>query len=227
MKRSLVLAAALLLLGGLCVSASADPTVDQYSINMQNAARFVSGGGSGFDGGQWYSYSLDNIPLRAQWFYDDPPDPTRWKEISYSFDISSTGGTVGKVDAVGVAINWTTMDYPAVGRDGPIPTQADVDAGFVDAEIVFLGLVDEEAPVHFSGSLKIPEFNPEWVSVDVTVLPPFLAGWPMPPDGPYPDPLAVYSVVGTITHECVPEPSTIAILASGLLAVVVFARRRR
>jgi hypothetical protein len=221
MKRSIVLAAVVLLLGGLCVSASAEPTVDNFSINMQNMARFVNGGGSGFDGGAWYPYTLDGIPLRAQWFYDDPPREDRWKEITYDFDITSANGTAGKVDYVVVAVNWTTMDYPATGPAGPIATQADVDAEKVDAEIVYEGLVDDGQPVHVSGSLTIDDFNPEWVSIDVTVIPPFLAQQPGTPDG-----YAVYSVVGTITHECVPEPSTIALLL-GMAAAGLVARRRR
>ena len=221
MKRSMVLATVLLLLGGLCVSASAEPTVDNYWVNMQNMARFVDGGGSGFDGGQWYNYTLDGIPLWAEWFYDDPPDPNRWKEITYCFDIESTGGEVGKMDYVVVAVNWTTMGYPATGPGGPIATQADVDAGLVDAEIVFEGLVDEEAPVHIEGSWTIPDFNPEWVSIDVTVIPPFLVGIPGTPDG-----YAVYSVVGTISHECVPEPSTVVLLMGLAMAGLVAWRRR-
>jgi hypothetical protein len=222
MNRSIVLAARLLLLAGLCVSASAEPKVDNYWVQMSTWVNFKGGGGSGFDAGQWYPYTFDEVPLRAQWFYDDPPLPSpQYKEITLSFDITSTGGTVGYLDWVAVGINWTTLGYPPVGPGGPIPSQSDVDAGLVDFTIFFSGLVDEGAPVHLEGQWTIPDFNPEWVSVDVTVLTPGLVGIPVVQS----DPNAVYSVVGTITHECIPEPSTIALSASGLLALVIFRRR--
>jgi hypothetical protein len=59
--------------------------------------------------------------------------------------------------------------------------------------------------------VTISDYNPEWVSIDVLT------------SGGLPNIEAV-SVFGSITHECVPEPATLSLLALGGLALI---RRRR
>jgi hypothetical protein len=69
----------------------AAPTVDSFSISLYVNNTFVNGGGSGYNDGTgvqgtpWYYY--ENTDWYNQWFYDDPPDPTRWKEITYDIEI--------------------------------------------------------------------------------------------------------------------------------------------
>ena len=68
------------------------------------------------------------------------------------------------------------------------------------SELIYAGSTGCE---NVTGSIDIMSFNPEWVSIDVR-------GTNM-------------QVVGCITHECIPEPATLGLLALGGLALI---RRR-
>ena len=69
----------------------------------------------------------------------------------------------------------------------------------------------------------IPDYNPEWVSIDVRVY-----AWeeiempgPLPEDPPMFEwvPMQV-NIDGDIWHECVPEPATLALMLFGGLALL-------
>ena len=101
--------------------ALAEPTIDNFLIVLVGQNDFDSGGGSGFsDVGapglgtdeNWYYYD----DWYNQWFYDAPPDPTRWKKITYDISIDPFPFTNVKV-----ALNWSTLTYPPTGPDGPPP----------------------------------------------------------------------------------------------------------
>ena len=164
----------------------------------------MEGGGSGWNNGEWIYY--DQTDWWNQWFYDDPPDPRRWKEISYEVRITPWSWDVVPPERVEVAINWSTLEFPSTGPDGPppMPDQESV----IRREVIFSGPVDRM--MHFDGSLQIRDYNPEWVSIDARTEP--ISG--------------VNNIVveGYILHECVPEPAATALLALGGLALL---KRRR
>ena len=60
---------------------------------------------------------------------------------------------------------------------------------------------------NISGEIIIPDYNPEWVSIDVR--------W----DGAIGGGSSV-DISGTICHECIPEPAAFLLLAIGSLAVL-------
>ena len=93
MKRMITFVILPVLILCFCSTIQAAPTVDNFSITLETTNQFVTGDGSGYNDGNgmvdtsgnatpWYYYP--NTGWYNQWFYDDPPDPTRWKEITRS-----------------------------------------------------------------------------------------------------------------------------------------------
>jgi hypothetical protein len=72
-----------------------------------------------------------------------------------------------------------------------------------------------------SGHFVIPDFNPEWVSIDVRVI-----AWQTDPAGGGIMPLSV-TLSGDVIHRCVPEPGTLVLLLTAGIGLVLFAWRRR
>jgi len=134
-----------------------------------------------------------------------PPDPTRWKEITYNIHIN----TIAEEAWVTIALNWSTLAYPGTGPAGPPPLPPldplDEEAWIVRAWI-FNDLVN--GPVNIDGTYIIPDYNPEWVSIDIYV------------EG------GNTVVEGTITHECIPAPGAIVLGSLGI-GLVGWLRRRR
>jgi hypothetical protein len=186
----------------LAVPASAEPKVDVGIIVLSPDNQYLDGNGSGWGEGEWIYY--DQADWWNQWFYDDPPDPRRWKEISYEIRITPWSWP-GPAEHVEIAINWSALEFPSTGPDGPppMPDQEPV----IRREVIFSGPVDRMTRV--DGSFQVREYNPEWVSIDARTEP--ISG--------------VNNIVveGYISHECVPEPAAMALLAVGGLAL----RKRR
>ena len=180
------------------------------------------GGGTGWSGdggseGDWIPYPGDpGDPAPGwhnQWFYNDPLDTNRWKEIYWDIWLESLGADG---DFVEVALNWSNEQYPS-GTGVPPENSA---AGELFIERFSLGQFDVGAGpggVHLhrlEGTdlpFEILDYNPEWISIDVRVLTAAFGT-----EGVY--------IAGEICHECVPEPATMSLLALGGLAVI---RRRR
>jgi hypothetical protein len=188
----------------------ADPKVENFTITLDYDNQFLGGGGSGWNSGDFIYYP--NTYWWNQWFYDDPPDPDRWKKITYDIDID-VPDTPPPLDLdVFVVINWSTMDFLETGPDGspPIPPLTPAEES--------LYIVRQGVGSHYFGAtsghrdligeITIPDYNPEWVSIDVRVGGSF----------------GQATVSGTITHECIPEPATLGLLGLGALALM---RRRR
>ena len=208
MKKFLLVGAAMVLVFALATSAWAAPHYDNFWGVLSYDNQMIAGGGTGWNGGEWIQYPYaPNVPWWNQWFYDDPPDPNRWKHISY--DITLSPGGVDPV-LLYVALNWSNLDFGPTGPDGP-PPLADEEE-FIERALIY-GSLMHVGPIHLVGGFDIWEYNPEWVSIDVAY---------MNPEG-Y-DGYGALNISGSITHECIPEPSSLVLWgvfgALGLLASV-------
>lgn len=165
----------------------------------------------------WYRYpqagTTQPLPWWNEWFWNDPyiRPGGKWIDVSFNYKLLNPN----LAGDVFVTINWTNGQW--VGRDAP-PTWSDPPA--YDPELYIERLTDPEYNLNLdnwrirlpagslpgswsSGRYWLPiDYNPEWVSVDVRG------------DGN----VGIWS--GVILHECVPEPTTLALLAIGSLAAI-------
>ena len=100
--------------------ASADLKEGVFNITLDAGGLFTGTGDGYTTGGDppgpWFEYPSGWI---NQWWYDDPPDPDRWKEVTVTFnyqllDPLNNGGA-------DIAINYSTLEFPESGPDGEAP----------------------------------------------------------------------------------------------------------
>lgn len=194
MIKKLILVSLCVLVASLAVPAKAQPIRDAFFVSFDEHGEATMGGGTGFNGGEWYYYP--NTGWYNQWFYDGPLDPDRYKEIDLFMTIMPT---VAGAQA-DVAINWSSDDYENGTGQPPIPPLTiGEEESWIVREIVFTGEV--LLPEVISGTLTIPGYNPEWVSIDIRGK-------------------NIEIAYGVIVHECIPEPATVCLLGLGALALL-------
>ncbi len=135
------------------------PKTNNFWITVDPAGQFVTGSGTGAYGSGWYYYPQTN--WYTIWFYDDPFDSTRKKEMYIEF-------TVGKFDPalpsqVTIAANWSTPEWSAEGDDGP-PLPGTDENRYIVRQIL---LSAPDLQGHFTFEFDVNDYNPEWVSIDV------------------------------------------------------------
>ena len=192
----------------------------------------VVGGGTGYtSSGPWYWYPAPagtiqsdiwgNVNLvpgwHNQWYYDDPLDLTRWKEVTLSFNMSQidptqNGGAI-------VVINWST-DLWSNEVAPPMSNTNEQGNLLIGREEVKELWIPANDPLggsyHFQGTFDLRDwgvnYNPVWISIDVIGYNVLLSSQTNP---------------GSIIHECVPEPSTLILLlmSGGMLLALRFFRR--
>ena len=189
---------------------------DIFSIvlNADNSVNF--GYGSGFAGGTWFEYPQpDGLTWWNQWFYDDPVLPDHYKEIWW--DIFIGAETALPPFDLEVAINWTTEDYQVGPTAGPPIGPGAED--FIVRETIFSGTLFDGDVVFLADELIIPDYNPEWVSIDVRIL-----------QSSLPIPIPQVRIEGDIWHECiandVPDGGATLILL-GLASIAAGVLRKR
>lgn len=196
----------LALVAVLCLTMPASATLyeDDWFLTMDIDQNILDGGGTGYDNGTWFEYP--NYGWWNQWFYNDPFDPNRWKEIHVEFELQVIDPTLDSYFEI--VINWTTPEWSMLGVGNP-PLPEDVQDPFL--EDLYIGRSDAiiqvftllETPEFFEFDFTLWDYNPEWVSIDV---------WGYN-----------FDVTGTIWHECVPAPGVLALL--GICGLIP--RRRR
>lgn len=177
------------------------PITDDFWVEVGEDG-VIGGGGSGFNGGEWYYYP--NTDWWNVWFYDHPFDPERWKEIDIVFTIAPLDPTLPSWAEV--TYNWSTPLYPPNPGQPPLPDglPPELEEEWIvrAPSIIAEELIGE---ICVMDSIIIPDYNPEWISVDIR-------GYN-------------FILDGCITHECIPEPATMSLLVLGGIGMLV--RRRR
>ena len=148
-------------------------------------------------GQKWFNYLQDG-GWWNEWFYDDPPMPPPWYKV-IEYDLCVIEGPDPSAGSVEIAINWSTMLYPENPLEPPLPPTYD-NPDYVMREVIYAG----EACEVLSGTFIIPDYNPEWISIDVR-------GYDV-------------QIIGCIEHTCIPEPATLGLILVGGLALI---RRKR
>ena len=229
MRKTLTISVIALLLAG-SVAWAVGPKHDTFSVTLYGDNWLFEGDGTGWSPaggpGEWIHYDQVQPDWWNQWFYNDPPDGTRWKEISYDISIDAFVGDGFSDTFVEVALNWSTVDFPETGPGGPPPMPEQEQ--FIERHVIYSGPGLAESIV---GDYVIPDYNPEWVSIDVWVdawAEIEIGGDPDGgpdggPDGNPPEfdwvPVDV-QISGDIWHECVPEPATLGLLMIGGLVLL-------
>ncbi|MCA9230457.1 MAG: PEP-CTERM sorting domain-containing protein [Planctomycetales bacterium] len=173
-------------------------------------------------GERWFFYPNAGTPWWNQWWYDDPPDPNRYKEIFYNITIESWQVDPGdpnpptEPDQVIVALNWSNMQYPETGPIGP-PPNADEEFA-IERSVIFDSQLSagEAITVLNEDPFEILEYNPEWVSIDVWVE---YSGQVGTLGGNR------IEIFGNIIHTCIPEPGSVLLLLVGSTGVILSRRR--
>jgi hypothetical protein len=186
----------------LAASASAAPKTDTFTVVLDGANGLLSGDGTGWDN-QFVYYP--NTDWWNMWFYDDPPDPARYKHFTYDITLyMELTPTLTEV-----AINWSTLAYGPNPGQPPIPPMTpDEEQAQITRYVIYSG--QPAYGEHLVGEFYLRGLNPEWVSFDMRN---------------YASDNLGTMAMGTITHECLPEPATLSVLALGGLGVLL--RRKR
>jgi hypothetical protein len=144
-------------------SGGGEPIINQFWIGFDATGIPVSlttGGTDYYDDGAslngWYYYQ--NTGWWNIWFFDHPFDPERYKEIYISFAWFPTESPY----YIEIAVNWSTPDWPP-DLPPPIPPLAPNEEDlYIHRE--FLPVAE---PGFYEFPITVPDYNPEWVSVDV------------------------------------------------------------
>ena len=140
----------------------AEPLINEFGITIGPGGGFGGGGGSDAYGAGWYFYPDEdwwNI-----WFYDHPFDPERKKNGFIEFDVDLVDPS--QAAYFEIAVNWSTdlwsIEQPPGDSAPPLPGVPELP--YIGRLILFAG---EQFEGHYILPYEIPDYNPEWVSVDV------------------------------------------------------------
>jgi len=138
------------------------PITNDYAIAIDPTGMFLGGGGGGAFGDGWYFYPDEdwwNI-----WFYDHPFSYERYKTVFLEFDVFP----MSEIDPAyfEIAVNWSTDQWSLdqLPGDSSPPLPPTNEALYIGRATVFAG---ETFGGHYVFEYVIPEYNPEWISVDV------------------------------------------------------------
>jgi uncharacterized repeat protein (TIGR01451 family) len=125
-------------------------------------------------------YYYPNTNWWNVWFYDHPFDYDRYKEIHVEFEFLPYDPGISYAYVI---VNWATDSW-VPGEPPPVPP---LTPGEEDLYVGRSPIGDEIIePGFYSFDYTIPDYNPEWVSVDIMG-----SGFEIP--------------FGTIIHECLPD----------------------
>jgi len=160
---------------------------DGFRIELGYRGEYVDGEGTGYGNEKWHYY--DREGWWSQWFYNAPYDPERKKVIETQLTVSLRDRKLpGRVE---IAYNWSTGAWSELNTGNPPLPGVVTDPAGDKKYIACLPFAAQEMPAGYvprgplTHGLKIPQYNPEWVSIDVRGENVLVEGW--------------------IKHECLPK----------------------
>lgn len=124
-------------------------------------------GGTDFFGNGWYYYEETN--WWNIWFYDHPFDENRRKEVRIEFYLDYLEPLDSSL--LVLAVNWSTdlwsLEQPPGDSTPPLPWMyppGDEEL-YIGRDTLYAAPVD---PGHYVFKWILPDYNPEWVSIDVS-----------------------------------------------------------
>ena len=139
-----------------------DPRHNEFTITIDPSGAFLGGGGTDYYGQGWYFYP--NSDWWNIWFYDHPYDEQRIKKAHIEFDLFLL--QPGAPSSIEFAVNWSTdqwsIDQPVGDSFPPLPGVDE--ALYIGRDILYSG---EVINGHYVFDWTWPNYNPEWVSIDV------------------------------------------------------------
>jgi Dockerin type I domain len=139
-----------------------DPIQNMFWITIDEWGEHLEMGGTDYYGLGWYYYPSTwwNI-----WFYDHPYDPNRYKDITIEFD----GYVLNSSEPAWLefALNWSTDWWSIEGQpagDSMPPLPGEDEALYIGRHSF---IADSLLSGFYEFSYRIPDYNPEWVSIDV------------------------------------------------------------
>lgn len=148
---------------------------DSFSVGVAPAppeeeGPVLWGSGSGYNDGAWYQYPSG---WWNQWFYDHPLDLDRKKTILFT-------AVMWPMDPqqpayAEIIYNWTTPNWtnpgPPMPEDFQRPEGEPLYIGrsseLVDPHYAYIGPIDPTQQTFIQDIFEIPDYNPEWISIDI------------------------------------------------------------
>jgi hypothetical protein len=138
-----------------------DPIINAFWATFDATGYLLQGSGEGAFDDQWFYYP--NTGWWNVWFYDHPFDPERYKEIFVTVNVLP----IGPGGFLTLAVNWSTPFWPPGYPTPPIPPLSPPEEEeFIGRQIIWEGPVEGPMTIDDIGFI-IPDYNPEWVSIDV------------------------------------------------------------
>lgn len=138
------------------------PISNDFDVTVDPQGLFAGGFGSDAFQEGWYQYPSGWLNI---WFYDHPFDPNRFKTMHVEFEafpLDPTGPAF-----LEFAVNWSTdawsLDQLPGDSSPPLP-------GVDEARYIGRAILLQEDNLtgqHYIFDFEIPDYNPEWVSIDV------------------------------------------------------------
>jgi hypothetical protein len=136
--------------------------IDDFSVEVDPTGQVTGGGSATAYGDGWYFYPQDswwNI-----WFYDHPFSYNRLKDIT--IELPTGIEAIDPTAFVEIAVNWSTdawsNDQPPGDSAPPLP--GDNEDLYIGRATLYQG---DPNPQPQTYTFQIPDYNPEWVSIDI------------------------------------------------------------
>jgi hypothetical protein len=109
-------------------------------------------------------FYYENYDWWNTWFYDHPYDPERYKEIEIELEWYAWDDPYSCELAISWATDQWSLDNPGIGTPPLPPLTPLQEDNYIARQLI---PIDMQNPGQVEYSFTIPDYNPEWVSIDL------------------------------------------------------------